>query len=346
MTASEISPDSCVLSWQPPDEDGGSHITNYIVEKCHVKSALDEKWEKASSFVRGTTYTVMGLEENEKYKFRVRAENQYGVSEPTEIPEAIIAKYQFNVPGQPDAPAVKDIDSTWVELEWDEPPNGGSKILGYIVQYKESASSKWINASTQPIPETHFRVSNLRDRGEYQFRVIAKNAAGLSKPSPATETVELKPKFRPPGPPTQINAVSIGRNHVTLTWAPPLDDGGSKITGYIVEMRELGSSLWRTVSDYNVQQPEFTVPNLIEFRDYEFRIIAVNNVGKGFPSLPSSPIKIQEMGGSKPQIVVKPADTTSPYNRRAVFTCEAIGRPSNYCILVQYSFLNFLFLFV
>uniref|UniRef100_A0A0N5AQN4 non-specific serine/threonine protein kinase n=1 Tax=Syphacia muris TaxID=451379 RepID=A0A0N5AQN4_9BILA len=328
FSVSEISPDSCVLTWSPPDEDGGSHITNYIVEKCHVKSSSDDKWEKVSSFVRGTNYTVMGLEENEKYKFRVRAENQYGISEPAELPEAIVAKYQFNVPSQPLPPVVKDLDSTWVDLEWEEPANGGSKILGYILQYKESSSSKWLTTSLQPIPDLHFRVTNLRDHGEYQFRVTAKNAAGLSKPSLPTDTVELAPKFRPPGPPTQISAVSIGRNHVTITWAPPLDDGGSKITGYIVEMREYGSSLWRTVSDYNVQQPEFTVPNLIEFRDYEFRVIAINSIGKGFPSLPSSPIKIQEMGGSKPQIVVKPADTTSPYNRRAVFTCEAVGRPT------------------
>lgn len=46
------------------------------------------------------------------------------------------------------------------------------------------------------------------------------------------------------------------------------------------------------------------------------------------PSLPSAPIKVQEMAGSRPQIVVRPADTASPYNKRAVITCEAIGRPT------------------
>uniref|UniRef100_F1KQB5 non-specific serine/threonine protein kinase n=1 Tax=Ascaris suum TaxID=6253 RepID=F1KQB5_ASCSU len=220
------------------------------------------------------------------------------------------------------------MDSTWVQLEWDIPADGGSKILGYIVQYREPSSSKWIVANTQPIPTNTYRVTSLRDKGEYEFRVIAKNAAGLSKPSPPSERVQLKPKYGPPGPPTQINAESIGRNFVTLTWAPPVDDGGSKITGYIIESREFGSSLWRVVNDYTVLHPEFTVTNLTEFRDYEFRITAVNAIGKGVPSLPSSPIKIQEMGGSRPQIVVKPADTASPYNRRAVFTCEAVGRPA------------------
>lgn len=80
-------------------------------------------------------------------------------------------------------------------------------------------------------------------------------------------------------------------------------------------------------NDYNVQAPKFTVSNLKEYFDYEFRIIAINLNGRGLPSLPSSPIKIQELAGSRPIIVVKPEDTACPYNKRVVFTCEAIGRP-------------------
>ena len=67
---------------------------------------------------------------------------------------------------------------------------------------------------------------------------------------------------------------------------------------------------------------------IAEFGDYEFRTIAINAHGRGLPSLPSAPIKVQEMAGSKPVIVVRPVDTASPYNKRAVITCEAIGRPT------------------
>jgi 1,4-alpha-glucan branching enzyme len=40
---------------------------------------------------------VAGLEEGERYRFRVRAENQYGLSEPLEKPDPVTAKYQFTV---------------------------------------------------------------------------------------------------------------------------------------------------------------------------------------------------------------------------------------------------------
>jgi hypothetical protein len=57
LEADDISPESCRISWKPPTDDGGAPITNYIVEKCHVKGG-QEKWEKAASFVRGTEVHV------------------------------------------------------------------------------------------------------------------------------------------------------------------------------------------------------------------------------------------------------------------------------------------------
>ncbi|KAI6175533.1 hypothetical protein M3Y97_00699600 [Aphelenchoides bicaudatus] len=332
LEADDISPESCRLSWKEPKDDGGSPITNYVVERLHVRGGSDG-WEKAASFVRGTNCLITDLIEDERYRFRVRAENQYGLSDPLEMTDPITAKYQFNVPSQPDPPTVREVDRTWAEVEWDPPAsNGGSKVLGYNLQYRDTSSHKWISANRELIEELRHRATNLRDCGEYEFRVVAKNAAGWSRPSGPSEKIQLKERFGPPGPPIQVHADSIGPNFVTITWQPPADSGGSKISGYVVEKREIGSTIgWEMTNDYNVTGTEFTVPNLREFSTYEFRVIAINSYGRGLPSLPSGPIIVQEMAGSRPTIVVKPADTASPYNKRAVFTCEAIGRPTPTC---------------
>lgn len=98
-------------------------------------------------------------------------------------------------------------------------------------------------------------------------------------------------------------------------------------------------------NDYSVINPEFTVDDLIEFRDYEFRVTAQNQMGRGEPSPPTSPIKIQESGGSRPEIVRKLFNLNSPLNKRVVFECEAIGRPTPSArwlveLMVQFAMLN------
>jgi hypothetical protein len=157
--------------------------------------------------------------------------------------------------------------------------------------------------------------------------VLAKNAAGWSKASPPSDKIKLRQRIGPPGPPSQVHAQSIGPNWVTLTWTPPVEDGGSRVTGYAIERRQIGST-WVQTNDVDVPGTEFTVPNLKEFADYEFRVYAINVHGRGPPSLPTSPIKIQEIAGGKPYIIVPPHDVHSPYNQRAIFTCEALARPA------------------
>lgn len=84
---------SLIISWKAPKDDGGSMITNYIVEKREAKEG--EQWNLVSSSVSGTTVRVPNVVENAGYYFRVSAQNQYGVSESLEIPSVVIVKSPF-----------------------------------------------------------------------------------------------------------------------------------------------------------------------------------------------------------------------------------------------------------
>lgn len=88
---SEITNESCFLAWNPPRDDGGSRVTNYIVER---RAADSEIWHRLSSTVKQTTYKAVGLVKFKEYIFRVFAENQFGVGQPAEHP-SIIARYPF-----------------------------------------------------------------------------------------------------------------------------------------------------------------------------------------------------------------------------------------------------------
>lgn len=80
-----------------------------------------------------------------------------------------------------------------------------------------------------------------------------------------------------PGAPTSLAAVA-GDTEVDLTWAAPADDGGSPVTGYLVEYRPVSDGAW---SELSATSTTATVPGLVNGTEYEFRVSAVNAVGSG-----------------------------------------------------------------
>ncbi|XP_031619556.1 muscle M-line assembly protein unc-89 [Contarinia nasturtii] len=71
---------SVTLTWNTPEDDGGCKIGNYVVEYFRIGWDV---WLKASS-TRQLTATLNDLIEGSEYKFRVKAESPYGLSEPSE----------------------------------------------------------------------------------------------------------------------------------------------------------------------------------------------------------------------------------------------------------------------
>ncbi len=327
IEVTDVTPETCSLSWKPPLDDGGSPITNYIVEK---REATSGNWVKVSGFVRNCHYDVIGLEPNKKYFFRIRAENQYGVSDPLDTDTAITAKFPFNVPDPPGQPKAIDYDANAVTLTWDRPNHdGGSRIQGYQVEYCDPTDGRWVVANPQLCKECTLTVTALMEHKEYKFRVKAKNAAGFSQPSQTSNLIKIRPKCGPPSPPQNLRVIKIGKTYADLKWDRPRNDGGSKITAYVVERRQVGSGHWLKVNDYGCLDCEYTVLNLIEQTEYDFRVSAVNDAGRSEPCQTMQPVRITEIeGGSKPEFVRKLFNRSNNIHGCITFECEAIGKPT------------------
>ena len=82
---------------------------------------------------------------------------------------------------------------------------------------------------------------------------------------------------------------STAKKSVSLSYAPPMDNGGSPVTSYEVEYRIEGQSKWTKVTKDTITALDYTVTGLNANGVYEFRIAAVNKAGVGPASDSSKP---------------------------------------------------------
>ena len=86
-----------------------------------------------------------------------------------------------------------------------------------------------------------------------------------------------------PQAPTIDNVTRESPTSATVKWSPPKSDGGSEITGYVLEKKEKMSPRWSLVTESETET-SFTVKGLPDGENVEFRVSAVNKAGTGKPS--------------------------------------------------------------
>ena len=87
---SKLSTKSLVLSWSGPSYDGGTAVLGYIVEVRQEGLDKPGSWIEVISRCKNTSYHIRsGLEPQGQYRFRVRAYNSAGVSEPSQESESV-----------------------------------------------------------------------------------------------------------------------------------------------------------------------------------------------------------------------------------------------------------------
>ena len=91
---SEITKTTAVVSWKPPKDNGGSPITNYIVEKREAKKTSFTQVEKLGP--KAQSCKLQYLLENTEYLVQVRAQNKVGVSQPLTADQPVLPKHPYS----------------------------------------------------------------------------------------------------------------------------------------------------------------------------------------------------------------------------------------------------------
>jgi titin len=85
---------------------------------------------------------------------------------------------------------------------------------------------------------------------------------------------------------------------VKLQWKPPTYDGGSPITGYMVEKRDMKRPTWTNAGKTAKDVTEITVDKLLEGSEYLFRVKAENKKGQSEPCETKAPVVAKSPYGS------------------------------------------------
>ena len=188
-------------------------------------------------------------------------------------------------PAAPRKLTADDVSKSSCVLSWKAPEfDGGSPVVGYHVEYQQPAySTRWLKVNKSPLKQTTFTVKDLVEFGEYDFRVMAENAAGISQPCKMADLVIAKEPYDKPSAPGRPTVTDLTKDTVSLLWTAPKDDGNSPITNYVIEMRPARSFHWDTAPG-KVTGLSHTVHGLKPDTEYEFRITAENKAGQSAPS--------------------------------------------------------------
>lgn len=94
LSTTEIGDTFVSLKWVPPESDGGSPITNYIIER---RDARKNVWINVATIPSSSVDVVASkLIENQSYYFRVAAENEVGIGPFLETAEAVLVKKKIS----------------------------------------------------------------------------------------------------------------------------------------------------------------------------------------------------------------------------------------------------------
>jgi subtilisin family serine protease len=175
-----IGPQYVALRWGAPTFDGGSTVTNYVVEYTIDDGVSWTTWSEPTG--NGTNRTITGLLDGVPHKFRISARNAVATGPPSDVSDA----YTPLTPTAPGRPlnAVATANTGQVGLDWDTPTSdGGAPITDYLIEYSSNGGSTWTTYVDTVSTATIATIRTLPVGISVLFRVSAINSRGTGAAS-------------------------------------------------------------------------------------------------------------------------------------------------------------------
>ena len=246
-------------------------------------------------------HNIGGLTLGTRYYVQVRLHNSQSFGYRT-LSSPLHATPLHNPPGR--APPVMLIESSSnsITVGWDKPKdNGGKAVSGYELWMDTWSGGETVmvyDGTGNPAVMTYRLTTNdtgvhsqiVETGRQYRFQVRAINNCDNEDPSRSCfgELSEVQlftvRDPRPPLPPSmprrdsQTRIISTSEATISIMWSPPIDNGGSPITGYILYMRDSQGITSNYALDKDVTSWQAYMLHPGEM--YRFHLVALNAEGK------------------------------------------------------------------
>lgn len=309
------------INWTYPEFDGGSDIKEYIVER------EDENGNVWIRNVTGTYFNDSDVEIGHTYTYRIRALNDAG-SSPWTDPLLILIMSRPTCPVEVSTFSKQES----VMITWKEPDQiGYCDLSGYRIYRIDGDSAELLEDVDFDV--SVLTIDDLTNGEDYSFAISAYNPLGESD---LTEPIICRPCASPSSPLDLI--ATIGDGKVNLDWENPESDGGSSITGFLIQRSVNGGEpipLFETVSG----ELTFEDTDVVNGVSYEYTVRAKNSAGTSNPSnevtavpggIPSKPEPwiVSSSGGSIELAWIAPAENGGrPIDSYLVYRSDSNSGP-------------------
>ncbi|HET6994398.1 MAG TPA: fibronectin type III domain-containing protein, partial [Chitinophagaceae bacterium] len=273
VTASAVTQTSLTLSWTSSTDNVG--VTGYDIYQNSVKIN--------SALVTATTYAVTGLIGNTSYAFVIQARDAAGNSaNSSTLNVTTLPPPDTQAPTAPSNVTASNIAQNSLTLSWTASTDNVA-VTGYDI-YQNG-----VKVNTSLVTTTSYTANGLSALTDYDFYVVAKDAAGNTSAASNTASVTT-PDTQAPSAPTGLSASNIAATSLTLNWNASTDN--TNVAGYDVYQNSI------KINSAPVTTTTFNVTGLTQGTSYSFFVKAFD--GSGNISANSSTVNVTTIDTQAP----------------------------------------------